>query len=117
MNNNTIDEKENQPSKNDKTLLDVNLTMYYETSVTLELPIQNWDDVSIWFVKWDTLHYTTDNKKWEEYPLDSLTGGTIDSKRPIHVEIFNPITKEKIDGYSSDDDIHEQQKKYSTCRK
>ena len=66
------------------------LTSYYAGTMTqIELPIDNWDEVDDWYIKWDTLHYNlkSDPDNWQEVELDSETMDIIDWKRPTNVEV------------------------------
>ncbi len=70
-------------------------TTYTATpTATIELPIKSWDEVKDWYIKWDTLHYTTDGITWNEIILNSLNDlDIIDWKRPGSTDIYDESNK------------------------
>lgn len=59
------------------------------TSATVELPDgMAWEDIKDWYVKWDTLRYTTDNEAWHELDLNSDLNEVVDWKRPEYVDVL-----------------------------
>jgi hypothetical protein len=67
----------------------VNIVCGYSagTSSLADLPIEKWEDIKNWYVRWDTFHYTLDGEKWETLDLNSDVSDCVDWKRPISVEI------------------------------
>ena len=57
------------------------------STATADLSPKTWDDVSDWYIKWDTLYVKFDGSDdWKEFELDSDT--EIDSKRPMRVDVY-----------------------------
>ena len=71
-------------------------TLSCAPSATVELPVNSWDEIKEWFVKWDTLHYTLDGEKWHEVDLNNDSIEAVDWKRPIAVKVYDPETYETI---------------------
>ena len=66
------------------------LSSYYAEAMSqIELPIDDWDEVDEWYIKWDTLHYNlkSDPDNWQEVEFDSDTTDVVDWKRPTNVEV------------------------------
>ncbi len=63
----------------------------------IELPVDDWEQIKKWYVKWDTLHYTLDNQTWRKVDLDSNIIDGVDMKNPASVEIRDPETFDLID--------------------
>ena len=66
------------------------LSSYYAEAMSqIELPIDDWDEVDDWYIKWDTLHYNlkSDPDNWQEVEFDSDTTDVVDWKRPTNVEV------------------------------
>jgi hypothetical protein len=62
---------------------------YAGTMGQVDLPIDNWDEIDSWYVKWDTLFYClkSDPDKVHEVNLNSDTMDIIDWKRPMSVDV------------------------------
>jgi len=57
--------------------------LYCGFAETIDLPDGlNWEDISTWFIKWDTFHYEI-NGACHEIPLHSETSDSVNWKRPI----------------------------------
>jgi hypothetical protein len=66
----------------------INSVLTASTTAYVDLPINSWDEVVSWYVKWDTLFYQTEGSdEWHERVLDSSTDDLVDWKRPKSVEI------------------------------
>lgn len=81
-------------------------TLHAETEATIELPDGlTWDDLTDWYVKWDTLHYrVVGDKNWRRISLDSADD-CVDWRTPTSVEVYpvdatrniENLTDERID--------------------
>lgn len=61
---------------------------YYCTpSCEVELPIESFDEIKDWYVKWHTFHYTLNGTTWAEIELDDFTFECMDTKRPANTTI------------------------------
>ena len=78
--------------------LNIQTTLYCSPAATVELPIEKWADIKECYVKWDTLHYTLDGKKWEELALESkldvFQSDCVDWKRPVALTVSDANTGE-----------------------
>ena len=63
----------------------VQTTLHCETTSEIDIPIDTWDEIKSWYIKWDKLHYTTKNGKSGEIDLESdlMDSNTIDWQWPI----------------------------------
>jgi hypothetical protein len=61
-------------------------------ATTIDLPIESWEEIKEWYVKWDSLHYTTDGEHWHEVDLGNDSTDAIDWKRPVSVRVYDPET-------------------------
>lgn len=69
------------------------------SSCEVELPIESFDEVKGWFVKWHTFHYTLDGNTWQEIELDELSFECIDTKYPTSTTIYDEdYSKEYAEG-------------------
>lgn len=74
-------------------IINVNTTLHCATVGTVDLPIESWDEINECFVKWDTLHYTTDGDEWKTVELNSdQSDECVDWKRPIHFSVSDKAT-------------------------
>jgi hypothetical protein len=71
-------------------------TLSCAPSTKVDLPINSWDEVKEWFVKWDILHYTLDGDNWHEIELKNKIEDCTDWKRPISVTIYDAETQKVI---------------------
>ena len=72
------------------TTVAIEQTLSACTSATVDLPDGlAWEDIKDWYVKWDKLHYTTDNKTWHEIELYSDLNAIVDWKRPDAVYVLH----------------------------
>jgi hypothetical protein len=70
--------------------LKIDSTLKCYLSSEIKLPIQSFDQIKEWFIKWDTFHYTTDNKTWHEVELNnSDIYDSVDWKDPFSTVIMN----------------------------
>lgn len=58
-------------------------------SCEVEIPIESFDDIKKWYIKWHTFHYTLDGDTWREIELDDFTFEAMDTKRPISTTIYS----------------------------
>lgn len=70
--------------------LNISTSLYCSPATIINLPINSWDEIKDWYIKWDTLHYTLDGTSWEEYELGSDISDSVDWKRPVGVLISDP---------------------------
>lgn len=67
----------------------VETQLYATTDSEVELPEGvTWNDIKLWYVKWDTLFITTYEGVSYEIPLYSHTWDIVDWKRPEHTTIY-----------------------------
>ena len=69
------------------------ITIYAEYACTatavVDIAPKTWDDVSDWYIKWDTLYIQFEgDENWKEYPLESDTSDGIDMKRPHVAQVW-----------------------------
>ena len=73
------------------TAVVIEQTLHASTTATVDLPEgMAWEDIKEWYVKWDTLHYTTDGEAWHEIELYSDLDEVVDWKRPESVYVMLP---------------------------
>ena len=66
------------------------------TENIVDLPVDNWEEVKEWFIKWGVFHYTLDGKEWTQ--VDADNGDLeVDTKRPDCVEIISTFDGEILD--------------------
>lgn len=59
---------------------------------------KSWDDVSDWYVKWDTLHVQWKGAQENEaFELNSDNTDGTDWKRPLHVTVFGRDAADETD--------------------
>lgn len=65
-------------------------TTYYQSSAdTIDLPVQSWDEIEAWFVKWHTLHFKLKGEdEYREIELPDPNPEGLDLKRPAGVQII-----------------------------
>jgi hypothetical protein len=76
--------------------LKVSTTLECSTTAKIDLPINSWNDIKNWYIKWDYLHYTLHGEKYE-VQLNSTIGEVIDWKHPTSSIIHDAKTKEYLD--------------------
>jgi hypothetical protein len=80
--------------------INVSSTLFCCTSsVDLDIPVENWNEVKDWYVKWDALHYTLDGERWHEVDLCSSSDDIIDWKRPLGATVRSPDFTEEYDSF------------------
>ena len=84
----------------------INASYYASTVGYVTLPHnKTWEDVSDWFIKWDTIHIEFKDKTEWKCPLNSETMNIIDWKRPRDQSIYTvdennePNFDEEVDSY------------------
>lgn len=83
-----------------------NCTYYAGALSIVDLPVENWDQVKDYYIKWDTLFYLLDgDEEFREIELNSDTSDAIDWKRPSTISVYgtnpdgNPHWEEVLDEY------------------
>jgi hypothetical protein len=72
------------------TTVVIEQTLYAGTTAEIDLPDGlAWEDIVDWYIKWDTLHYTT-GSEWHEIELNSAVDDVIDWKRPQFATVYTP---------------------------
>lgn len=66
-------------------IITVQTALRCKTTSEIDIPIDTWDEIKEWYIKWDKLHYTTKNGKSGEIDLESdlMDTDTIDWKWPL----------------------------------
>ena len=65
----------------------VDTTYIAVTTAQVEIPVDSWDEIAEWYVKWDIFHYKTKDLIWHEVMMHSPTTDVVDWKRPSSVNI------------------------------
>ena len=66
----------------------ISTTYYAETDSIVELPIDDWEKVSDFYIKWDRFHYILEGEKeYRIIDLQSGSGEIVDMKRPASIYI------------------------------
>jgi hypothetical protein len=67
--------------------LQIDTTYTAVTTAQIEIPVDAWDEIAEWYVKWDVFHYKTKDLIWHESIMNSRSSDIIDWKRPSSVGI------------------------------
>jgi len=80
----------------------IQVTLSYEATFIRDLNIpEDWKDVKDWYIKWDVLHYTTEDPNsehttWKEIDLDSDIM-EVDRKRTSECDVLVMDDEEESD--------------------